>query len=742
MGEGDVLQVVADPGEVGESLVAEGPVGEHARQGGEDVERRGDGVAAGVGSEEGRHHDVGAVFVHGSVGGVEGSAVAHACRVLGSHVLLFHASLYHIQVVLEVFERLALVAVVGVATALEGGLDADGGHVEGSGLRRRVAGEHILDALCVIYCATGVEVNLQVGQRFQRGFDLNVFHAVGGGCIGEAVAVDEPVVLLGAVDVAVADETEGEVQSRRHQSSRLALSEHVAHIRLESRQAEGIGVAVADADVAQHHQESCSGLCPLVPLLVFHLWQRDDVHSQLLLQRRGVLRDVFCGFLLSFPPGSRLGGRGVGGRGVCCDGVSCCQQRVWQFVLLLFLALQVAQFLWRHDAYGVLVHALVLDVVGLAVLVLSGDAYALALLSVFDDDSGVCVEHHLAGESLELLVLLSAFSFGVGLRSGVGVVQCLQCRGVSCCGFLLSLCASLGRGFFLFLLGFLLLLLCLVLLLRLALDGGGGEALVGILQELGVVVQSLEVQSSVDVHGALGVDAVAECASVVEFGSSFPAVLRLVAAVGLNPVGQRQFFERNFVGQLCVLRVVQWCSESSYAVQDAVLPCAVVVVVEVLVDGRVRFLDFGLRSALEGEVQCLGEIPSEVELSVPEERGCPADGDGRRRLEVLHVALLDFVVGADDVGVEGEALRREVEVLCLQQIQPLGLRLDVLEWFPCLPVGCPAVVQSSSPRLLVLVHGGLAAGVGVAVAVVEGEVCGVVGHGVLSALYVDLDASE
>ena len=64
------LEDVAEPGQLGESAVAHGPVGQQSREGGEDVERL--SACGGVGGEEGGYHDVGGVGIDAAVLGVEG----------------------------------------------------------------------------------------------------------------------------------------------------------------------------------------------------------------------------------------------------------------------------------------------------------------------------------------------------------------------------------------------------------------------------------------------------------------------------------------------------------------------------------------------------------------------------------------------------------------------------------------------------------------------------------------------
>ena len=173
------------------------------------------------------------------------------------------------QVFLEPTESLTVIAVACVSFALEGSAQADGCHVERARLCCRIADKHILYALGTVDGSACVEVNLQIGQRLERSLDLYVLHCVGRSRSGHIISAEEPVTLLRRLNVVVADKTEREIETRAHDAAEFALSKHITYIRHESRQREGISVAEAYAYVAQHHQETCSCLRPLVPFLVF-----------------------------------------------------------------------------------------------------------------------------------------------------------------------------------------------------------------------------------------------------------------------------------------------------------------------------------------------------------------------------------------------------------------------------------------------------------------------------------------
>ena len=171
-----------------------------------------------------------------------------------------------------------------------------------------------------------------------------------------------------------------------------------------------------------------------------------------------------------------------------------------------------------------------------------------------------------------------------------------------------------------------------------------------------------------------------------------------------------------------------------------VLPHGVEVGIEVLVDGRVLavgFLYLCTGGRLEVHVQVLRQVPAQLEVAVPQHLTVEVDGQVRI-LRILQVALLQFIVVTREVGIKGNGLRQVVQTESLGEVQPLRLALSRLERLPGLVDGRVGVVQGATPLVVVLIDGCLARGMAVLVAVADGEVRGVVGHGVT--LRLDTDA--
>ena len=77
----------------------------------------------------------------------------------------------------------------------------------------------------------------------------------------------QPLAVAGFVDVGVAAESEGEVEAGREHVA-AALAEQAADVGHEPGQGHGILVAVGEADIAQHHQQTGCALGGLIPALV------------------------------------------------------------------------------------------------------------------------------------------------------------------------------------------------------------------------------------------------------------------------------------------------------------------------------------------------------------------------------------------------------------------------------------------------------------------------------------------
>ena len=514
---------------------------------------------------------------------------------------------------------------------------------------------------------THVQVDLQVGEGFERELHLQVLGGIGGGGGSDAVGAEQPAVVVTLLQIAVADETEGKVETRCHHIART-LTEGIAHIGDEAGQRHRILAAVGDAHVAHHHQGTGQILGGAVP-------------PEFLQRLLGSDRDLHL-----------------------------------HTVAVL------------HENL-VLIHHLILQVVGLAIGSLGGHNQTFALLVVGYGDGGIGLESHLFLEAVLLLgqrLLFEFLGFLVGIRGGSTLLFVERILVIHPTLGILTILTVLGILAVARVLGVLRILLVALV------EVGSGlllESLVGLLQEGDMVVERLHVPGAVDGEVAVGGDGVAERSTVFKFGATHPAVVGCIGDIGIEPVEDRQFVERQFVGGRERLLVVEGCTEVLDAVPYRVFPDVVVIGIEVFVDRAVGLDDFGMGGRLEVGMQVLGEVPAQGELTVPEE--LLTVGEGQLGVfEALQVTLLQLIVVAQQFAVEGDILGQVVEAYRLGEVEPLALALEFLEGFVGLVDGRIAVVERTAPLVFGLIDGGLARGLAMGVAVAESEVGGVVGHGV------------
>ena len=122
---------VAEPRQLRQSAVSNGPVRKQTREFWEDAESV--SAHACVGIEERRNHHVGAILVHSAVSWVVWRAVGVGC----AGVLRFHTVAVSVERVYKLVECGAVIAVRGVAHALECRAERYRRHRERTALRCR-----------------------------------------------------------------------------------------------------------------------------------------------------------------------------------------------------------------------------------------------------------------------------------------------------------------------------------------------------------------------------------------------------------------------------------------------------------------------------------------------------------------------------------------------------------------------------------------------------------------------------
>ena len=248
-----------------------------------------------------------------------------------------------------------------------------------------------------------------------------------------------------------------------------------------------------------------------------------------------------------------------------------------------------------------------------------------------------------------------------------------------------------------------------------------------------MVVECLQIERAVDVQVAAVRDGVSQRRAVLERCTTQPRVGGIVRSIALHPVEDGQLVDGQLIAGGERLTVVQRSAQVLDAVPDGVFPCRIAVGIEVFVDGGVGLFHLGMSGRLEIHVQVLGDVPTQLEVAVEKELLVELQRQVGI-LSVLQVALLMLRIVAGQLAAKGNGLRQIVEADGLGEVEPLRLALQVLEGFPRLVDRRISIVQCAAPLVVGVPHGGTARGLAVRVAVAEGEVGRVVGHGMPFAL--------
>ena len=83
-------------------------------------------------------------------------------------------------------------------------------------------------------------------------------------------------------------------------------------------------------------------------------------------------------------------------------------------------------------------------------------------------------------------------------------------------------------------------------------------------------------------------------------------------------------------------------------------------------------------------LECLEDVPLDRQIAVPQDL---VGEDDRHLGACIDVTFLELIITAGEVGVERDALWQPLQVLCLDDVEPFGLALQVLEGFQRLVLG-------------------------------------------------------
>ena len=125
-----------------------------------------------------------------------------------------------------------------------------------------------------------------------------------------------------------------------------------------------------------------------------------------------------------------------------------------------------------------------------------------------------------------------------------------------------------------------------------------------------MIVECLEIPLRVDVEVAVVADGIAERRSVLEFRTTHPRIGGIITCVGVEPIEDRHLVERQLIRCLECLLIVERASPRLHTLPHRVLPCLILLWIEVFVDWGVWFLYLCVCGTLEIHVQVLCEVPT------------------------------------------------------------------------------------------------------------------------------------
>ena len=268
--------------------------------------------------------------------------------------------------------------------------------------------------------------------------------------------------------------------------------------------------------------------------------------------------------------------------------------------------------------------------------------------------------------------------------------------------------------------------------------GVAGETFFGIGQELPLLVEGVEVQTTIDVHSSLGAGGVTQEGTVFEFCTTCPVIVGGIGAISGDPVKNRDLVDWHLVGTIEGAAIGQRTSEGGEAALHGVFPHRILVWIEVLVDNHMWLFNLCMGGGVPRHLECLEDVPLDRQITVPQDL---VGEDDRHLGACIDVTFLELIITAGEVGVERDALWQPLQVLCLDDVEPFGLALQVLEGFQRLVLGGIVIAKVEAPVLIVLVDGGLTCLIALAVTVAEREVGRVPWHG-LTALHVRFPVTE
>ena len=134
-----------------------------------------------------------------------------------------------------------------------------------------------------------------------------------------------------------------------------------------------------------------------------------------------------------------------------------------------------------------------------------------------------------------------------------------------------------------------------------------------------MIVERFKIQGAVDVDITVAGDGITKTCSILKFCTTNPCISGSVGCIGIKPIKDRQLVEWQLIRCRYLLLIVKRCTPVTDALLHRILPRCILVGIEVLIDRRIRLFYLSSGSRLEAEVKILGKVPSQREITIPQE---------------------------------------------------------------------------------------------------------------------------
>ena len=134
-----------------------------------------------------------------------------------------------------------------------------------------------------------------------------------------------------------------------------------------------------------------------------------------------------------------------------------------------------------------------------------------------------------------------------------------------------------------------------------------------------MIIKCFEIERTVYIKVTISSDGVAQTCTILEFSTANPCILTSVRSIGIDPIKDRQLVERQLIRGRNLLLIVKRSTPVAYTLLHRVLPSSILIRIQIFINRCIRFLNLCTRGRLEIEVEIFGKVPTQGEITIPQE---------------------------------------------------------------------------------------------------------------------------